>query len=1228
MIVASPAPALAQESEDGGGFIENFLESKLSGAGREVTVTGFEGALSSRATMEELVIADEDGPWLILRGAVLDWSRAALLRGRIDIKELTADEILLPRLPKSEGDKATVKDSEAKPFSLPDLPVSIEIGKISTEKLELGEALIGQDAVLTIDGAVRLAGGEGGVDLTATRTDAEGNFKLAAGYSNETEILSLYLAMTEGQGGIAASLLTLPGAPSLDLSVIGEGPLSRFGADLRLATDGVQRVAGRVTLAEPEGDPGTNAFTLAVAGDLRPLMEDRFRPFFGERTSVSAKGTRYSDGALDLEDLQVAADALNLTGTLELSPSGLPERFSLDGRLDGPVVLPVPGPAARVDGVDLVARFDEDEGDSWSAQAVLDGFSRDGLSIARADLAGSGTIRPENPASVTADVVFKAEGLDHNDPALAQAMGRGAEGSAAVTWEQGGQATLRNLLLTAGNIRVMADATLNELADGLPVEGQARLSVGDLSRLGSLAGRDLGGSAEARVSGRYGLLDGIFDVTLDAATQDLAAGIPQLDPLLAGRGTVGLSAARGPEGTTLRDLDVQTDAVTLAANASLSASTGGGKVRGEIHDLSLVDPNLSGPATVTADAAWEADGNLRLERFTILGAGAEIDGTGTIKPDDPDLPVDADLSFAVADLSAFSGLAGQTLAGTLKGTASLAGAVNADLEVAADLTGTGVATGIAEADKLIDGQVAASVRGSRKEGVIRVDALQADTPQLTVHADPAGNGGLNVAARLSDLALLVPNFAGPVTLDGQVRPRGANWGLDLDLVAPGGTTATVRGTLAQDASTADLTLSGGLPLGLANAFIAPQSIDGQLRFDLALDGPLDLASLSGRVSASGGRVAIPSASLAIEDLGGTVDLSNSTAQINVAGALGAGRVAVRGPVNLTAPFNGDLTVTLDGAELRDPTLYQTTLDGQVTMSGPLTGGASIGGRIDVGRTEVMVPSSGSGAGGPIPDIVHIGASSAVQGTRVKAGLIKTSSEGGSSGPGYPLDLVISAPSQIFVRGRGLEAELGGRMRLRGTTSDIVPEGQFDLIRGRLDIMTQRFDLDEGRVSLQGALEPYILFVVDTQRGDTDFEIRVEGRARQPEITFNSSPELPEDEVLAQLLFGEKIDSLSAFQAVQLAAAASELAGGGEGFFGNLRRNIGLDQLDVTTGADGGAQVAAGKYISDNLYSEVVVNSEGQTEIHLNLDVTRSLSVTGSVDDQGDTGIGFFFQRDY
>ena len=70
--------------------------------------------------------------------------------------------------------------------------------------------------------------------------------------------------------------------------------------------------------------------------------------------------------------------------------------------------------------------------------------------------------------------------------------------------------------------------------------------------------------------------------------------------------------------------------------------------------------------------------------------------------------------------------------------------------------------------------------------------------------------------------------------------------------------------------------------------------------------------------------------------------------------------------------------------------------------------------------------------------------------------------------------------------------------------------------------------------------------------------------------------------------------------------------------------------DVDIGADnlGAGQLGLGGYVADNVYTDFNVNTRGDSELSLNLDVTDSLTVQGTVDNEGETGFGLFFKRDY
>ena len=93
-----------------------------------------------------------------------------------------------------------------------------------------------------------------------------------------------------------------------------------------------------------------------------------------------------------------------------------------------------------------------------------------------------------------------------------------------------------------------------------------------------------------------------------------------------------------------------------------------------------------------------------------------------------------------------------------------------------------------------------------------------------------------------------------------------------------------------------------------------------------------------------------------------------------------------------------------------------------------------------------------------------------------------------------------------------------------------------------------------------------------------------GPANDPSFTFSANPALPQDEVLARLIFQQGTTDLSPLQIAQLAEAAASLAGvgGSTGLLENLRSQIGVDDIDIKTTADGQTAVGVGKYINDHI----------------------------------------------
>ncbi len=67
---------------------------------------------------------------------------------------------------------------------------------------------------------------------------------------------------------------------------------------------------------------------------------------------------------------------------------------------------------------------------------------------------------------------------------------------------------------------------------------------------------------------------------------------------------------------------------------------------------------------------------------------------------------------------------------------------------------------------------------------------------------------------------------------------------------------------------------------------------------------------------------------------------------------------------------------------------------------------------------------------------------------------------------------------------------------------------------------------------------------------------------------------------------------------------------------------------MTTTDSGATAVRAGKYISENVYTDVTAASDGEAEVSLNLDITDNLKGKATLGSDGNSGIGIFFEKDY
>jgi translocation and assembly module TamB len=248
------------------------------------------------------------------------------------------------------------------------------------------------------------------------------------------------------------------------------------------------------------------------------------------------------------------------------------------------------------------------------------------------------------------------------------------------------------------------------------------------------------------------------------------------------------------------------------------------------------------------------------------------------------------------------------------------------------------------------------------------------------------------------------------------------------------------------------------------------------------------------------------------------------------------------------------------------------------------------------------------------------------------------------GPEIALDLTVTA-EHIFVRGRGIFAEMEGSLKLRGTSTNPQPLGAFTMRRGNVSMAGQTLDFSKGEVSFNGGslTDPSLNFVASSTNGSFTATLTISGTASAPKITLSSVPEAPQDEVLAQLLFKRSASSLSPFELASIASALASLTGGPD--VGNplesVRKEFGLDRLSVGSGPGGGATLQGGRYVAPGVFVGAKQGINGaNTQGLVQIDLYKGLKLQGTVGtgantnpgataaDSGGSSIGLTYQFDY
>ncbi|SCB60370.1 autotransporter secretion inner membrane protein TamB [Rhizobium aethiopicum] len=671
---------------------------------------------------------------------------------------------------------------------------------------------------------------------------------------------------------------------------------------------------------------------------------------------------------------------------------------------------------------------------------------------------------------------------------------------------------------------------------------------------------------------------------------------------------------------------VDFDASLAGKDGVLAKAAGGAVIAGNaIRDLSV---NADIPALPANIANAFVPG---LGAEGTLSASAQTSGT----PADPIVDFKLNWKDAATSHTKDSGLSRLALAATGK-------YADDRLDFDADLTGSGGISLKAAGNLSIAGTTIRSIDVTANAANVPAAIANGFVPGIgaegTVSATAKATGTLSspevdFKVDWKNAATSQTKGAGlsPFSVGASGKLAGNRLTVDTDLAGDAGMSLKGGGSLVISGNRAiDMRFNGNVPFAVLGAPLAQQGFvaDGVANVNLEIGGTAAASIINGTVSTSGAKLVDVRRNLAVNNLAATVTFNGKQAVISrLSGNLGGGgTISASGTIGIqpAGGFPADISIKLDKAVYVDGTLVVSTINGTVGLRGPIMS-ATLSGKLRLDKTSITVPEKLPTSLREI-DIRHKNAPRAV---------LAQLRDDGEQKPGekpsvITLDLEIDAPSQIFVRGRGIDAELGGRVTVRGTAAAPIVTGGFTMRRGRLTILNRRLNFsDKSRITFAGDLTPALDMEATSTSGTTTLTVDVAGLATDPSITFSSSPQLPQDEVLAQLIFGQSMSKLSPVQIAQLADAVSQLAGNrSTSLFEGLRNQLGVDDFDISTDSKGQTSVSVGRYLNDRTYFELQQGGSAGAKAIINLDVGRGVKLRGAAGGNGAGEAGIVYEREY
>ena len=478
------------------------------------------------------------------------------------------------------------------------------------------------------------------------------------------------------------------------------------------------------------------------------------------------------------------------------------------------------------------------------------------------------------------------------------------------------------------------------------------------------------------------------------------------------------------------------------------------------------------------------------------------------------------------------------------------------------------------------------------DGEVDIDALL--RPQGSgwtghVRVDSAA-GGLRGSERARSALFAYRNLQ----LEAELRPQGIDATLAADLNEQGRVDATV--VTGWDAYAP---LNGQLDLRVHELtwleLFSPDVVEpeGLLTARLQLGGTRDAPAIGGEARLTGFRTELPALAIRIED--GTVQLdalpdgnariAGSIRTTPAAGGDGGGVLRVDGSLGwrgqdtpLQLAITGEDVLVVDTPELH--ATASPDLQVRYRAGEPLR----LTGSVTVPEARIDLEDLDSGVS-PSEDVVVLDP-------------VDPEDTGGPAAP-LDMDLVLRVGEDVELTGFGLDAGLGGQLRVRSRPGrEMAATGHLD-VRGRYQAYGQDLRVRTGRLSWSNDPigDPVVNLVAERVIGDVTAGVNVTGRVSSLEAEVWANPASSQSEALAWLTLGRPLSTLTGAERGELNAASAALTAGSGLLASRVGEQIGLDDAGLMQSrALGGSVLGVGKYLSPRLYVSYGVSLLGTGQV--------------------------------